>query len=64
MSRTGIFAIYIIVDLLIVAGVLWAAFYARCPAARFLLPASILFVLNGLWLVVMTIKKTPPGASS
>ena len=64
MSRTGIFAIYIIVDFLIVAGVLWAVFYAHWPVSRLLLPASILFVLNGLWLVVMTIKKTPPGASS
>lgn len=63
MSRTGIFAIYIIVDFLIVAGALWAAFYARWPATRFLLPAAVLFVLNGLWLVVMTVKKTPPGAS-
>jgi hypothetical protein len=63
MSRTGIFAIYIIVDLLIVAGVLWAVFHAHWPASKLLLPAAALFVLNGLWLMVMTIKKTPPGGS-
>ena len=63
MSRTGIFTIYIILDFLIVAGVLWAVFYAQWPVSRYLLPAAALFVLNGLWLVVMTIRKTPPGGS-
>jgi hypothetical protein len=61
MSRTKIFIIYTLLDLLIVAGALWAAFYARWPAKYILLPAAVLFVLNGLWLVVMTIKYTPPA---
>ena len=61
MSRTKIFVIYTLLDLLIVAGALWAAFIARWPAKNILLPAAVLFVLNGLWLVMMTIKNTPPA---
>ncbi|HET7872417.1 MAG TPA: hypothetical protein VFL42_07880 [Terriglobales bacterium] len=64
MSRFWIFGIYVLVDFLIVAGVLWAAFYARWPVRQFLLPAAVLFVLNGVWLVVMTIRNTPPGGSN
>jgi uncharacterized membrane protein len=64
MSRTKIFAVYTIVDLLIVAGALWAAFGLRWPARQILPAAAVLFVLNGVWLVVMTIRNTPPGGSS
>lgn len=62
MSRAKIFTIYTLVDLLIVAGALWAAFGARWPARQILFLAAVLFVLNGLWLVVMTVKNTPRGS--
>ena len=59
MSRATIFAIYIVIDLLIVAGVLWCAFQ-HLPLSKYFFPAVLLFILNGVWLVVMTVKKTPP----
>jgi hypothetical protein len=58
MSRARIYALYVIFDLLIVAGVLSCVF-ARWPVRQYLIPAAVLFVLNGLWLVVMTIRHTP-----
>jgi hypothetical protein len=58
MSRAKIFSLYILFDLLTVAGVLWCVF-ARWPVRQYLIPAAVLFVLNGLWLVVMTIRHTP-----
>jgi hypothetical protein len=61
MSRPRIYATYILLDLLIVAGVVWCAF-ARWPVRQYLLPAAALFVVNGVWLVVMTIRHTPPRA--
>jgi hypothetical protein len=60
MSRTKIFAIYVLLDLAIVAGVVWCVF-DRIPVAKYLIPAAVLFVLSGVWLVVMTVKNTPPG---
>jgi len=48
-------------DLLIVAGVLWAALVAHWPARQFFFPAIILFVMNGVWLLWMTVKNTPHG---
>jgi hypothetical protein len=62
LSRLKIFAIYTVVDLLIVAGVLWC-FFQRWPVSKYLVPAAILFVLNGAWLVVAAIKSTPPGSN-
>jgi hypothetical protein len=59
MSRTKILAIYIAIDLLIVAGVVWCVFQ-RVPVGKYFLPAVLLFMLNGVWLVVMTVRKTPP----
>ena len=59
MSRTKIFAIYIAIDLLIVAGVVWCVFQ-RVPVGKYFLPAALLFMLNGVWLVVMTVRRTPP----
>jgi hypothetical protein len=59
MSRVKIFALYVVFDLLIVAGVLFCVFQ-RMPLGKYLLPAILLFVLNGVWLVVMTLRKTPP----
>jgi hypothetical protein len=61
MSRGWIFSIYIFVDLAIIAGVLWCV-SRHMPAAKYLLAAGLLFALNGLWLVVMTVRKTPPRA--
>ena len=63
MSRTAIFTIFILIDLAIVAGVVWCVFQ-HVPASRYFVPAVLLFILNGVWLVVMTIRNTPPGASN
>jgi hypothetical protein len=63
MSRAAVFTIYIVIDLLIVAGVVWCVFQ-RIPASRFFIPAVILFLLNGIWLLVMTLRKTPPKNNS
>jgi hypothetical protein len=63
MSRIAILAIYVVVDLLIVGGVIYAAF-AHVPLRQFFLPATMLFVLNGGWLIWMTIRKTPPGGDA
>jgi hypothetical protein len=62
MSRGWIFSIFILVDLAIVAGVVWCVFH-QVPVGKYLLPAIVLFTVNGLWLVVMTVRKTPPGSS-
>jgi hypothetical protein len=59
MSRTQIFAIFVVVDLLIVAGAVLCAFQ-QMPVGKYLIPAAVLFVLNGIWLVVMTVRSTPP----
>ncbi|HMC32269.1 MAG TPA: hypothetical protein VKL99_15655 [Candidatus Angelobacter sp.] len=59
MSRASIFTIFILVDLAIVAGVVWCVFQ-RVPAGKYFIPAAILFALNGLWLVVMTVRSMPP----
>ena len=58
MSRAKILIVYVGIDLLIVAGVVWCVFH-RLPVRQYFLPAMVLFVLNGLWLVVMTVRKTP-----
>jgi hypothetical protein len=60
MSRGWIFATFILIDLAIVGGVVWCVFQ-RMPVSRYLFPAVLLFMLNGAWLVVMTVRKTPPG---
>ncbi|HSM87445.1 MAG TPA: hypothetical protein VLT16_14910 [Candidatus Limnocylindrales bacterium] len=62
MSRVTILTVYVLIDCLIIGGVIWAAF-ARYPIRNFLLPAAVLFVLNGLWLVWITVKNTPPHSS-
>ena len=61
MSRATIFTIFILIDLAIVAGVVFCVFQ-RIPVGKYFIPAVILFVLNGLWLVVMAVRTTPPGA--
>ena len=59
MSRASIFTIFILVDLAIVGGVLWCVFHL-VPVSKYFFPAVVLFMANGAWLVVMTIRKTPP----
>jgi hypothetical protein len=59
MSRSWIFAIFILIDLAIVGGVVWCGFQ-HVPVSKYLFPAVLLFILNGVWLVVMTLRKTPP----
>ena len=63
MSKSRIFSIYLAIDFVIVAGVIWCVF-KRIPVSRYLIPAAALFVLNGIWLIVMTIRNTPPGGRS
>ena len=58
MSRAKIFTLYVIIDLLIVVGVLFCA-VQRWPVRQYLIPAAVLFVLAGLWLVVATVRNTP-----
>jgi hypothetical protein len=59
MSRAWIFSIFILIDLLIVGGVVWCVFQ-HVPVSKYFFPAILLFMANGAWLVVMTVKKTPP----
>jgi hypothetical protein len=59
MSKARIFSIYVVLDLAIVVGVLLCVGH-RWPVGRYLIPAAALFVLNGIWLIVMTVKHTPP----
>jgi hypothetical protein len=60
MTRAKIFTIYVVFDLLIVAGVVWCVFQ-RWPVRQYLLAAIVLFVIGGLWLIVMTVKSTKTG---
>ena len=62
MSRGWIFSIFILVDLAIVAAVVWCPFH-HVPVSTYFFPAILLFIANGLWLVVMMVRKTPPGPS-
>ena len=59
MPRVIIFGLYIVIDLLIVAGVVWCSFQ-KVPVSKYLFPSIGLFIANGIWLVVITVKKTPP----
>lgn len=59
MSRVKTIIVYVVIDLLIVAGVLWCVFQ-HMPVNKYFFPAILLFIANGVWLVVMTVKKTPP----
>jgi hypothetical protein len=59
VSKTKIFLIFTVVDLSIAGACIWCAVH-RISARRFLLPAIVLFCLNGLWLVWMTIRNTSP----
>ena len=63
MSRAKILIAYIVIDLLIIAGVVFCVFQ-HVPVSKYFFPAILLFMANGVWLVVMTVKKTPPGASN
>jgi len=59
MSRAKILLVYVAIDLLIVGGVVWCVFQ-HVPVIKYFFPAVLLFMLNGAWLVVMTVRKTPP----
>ncbi|HEY6971340.1 MAG TPA: hypothetical protein VJA94_19170 [Candidatus Angelobacter sp.] len=59
MTRTQIFVIFVVVDLVIVGACVWSVFH-RIPARQFLVPAIIMFTLSGLWLLWMTLRHTPP----
>ena len=62
MPRIKILVIYGVIDLLIGAGVVWCVLQGM-SVNKYLIPAAVLFVLNGIWLVVMVIRTTPPGHS-
>ena len=62
MARAQIFTIFILIDLAIVAGVVWCVFQ-HMPVSKYFFPAILLFMANGAWLVEMTVRKTPPGVS-
>jgi hypothetical protein len=59
MSRAKILITYVVIDLLIVGGVVWCVFQ-HVPVSKYFFPAILLFMANGAWLVVMTVRKTPP----
>ena len=59
MPRAKILITYIVIDLLIVAGVVWCVFQ-HMPVSKYFFPAILLFMANGAWLVVMTVRSTPP----
>jgi hypothetical protein len=60
MSRARILSIYVFLDLAIVGFVVWGVFQ-RWPVGKYFLPAAVAFVLAGIWLIVMTVRNTPPG---
>jgi hypothetical protein len=62
MPKVKILVIYAVIDLLIGIGVVWCVLQ-RIPVTKFLVPATVLFVLNGIWLVVTVIRTTPPRRS-
>lgn len=62
MPKTRILVIYAAIDLLIGAAVVWCVLQ-RIPVSKYLIPATVLFVLNGIWLLVMVVRTTPPGHS-
>ena len=59
MSRVKILFVYVAIDLLIVGGVVWCVFQ-HMPVSKYFFPAVLLFMLNGVWLVVITVRNTPP----
>ncbi len=62
MSRRTILVIYILVDLAIAAGAIWCGFH-HIPVSKYLIPAFVLFTINGIWLLIMAVRKTPPRSS-
>ena len=58
MSRAKVFTIFILVDLAIIAGVVFCSFQ-RLPVAKYLVPAIVLFTLNGFWMIFTVLKNTP-----
>jgi len=60
MSKARILSIYVFIDLGIVAFVVWGVFH-RWPVGQYFLPAAVAFVLAGIWLIVVTVRNTPPG---
>jgi hypothetical protein len=59
MSRTQIFTIFILIYLIIGGSVVWCVFH-QVLVSKYFFPAVLLFIANGVWLVVMTVRKTPP----
>ena len=58
MTRAKIFTAYIAIDLLIVAGAIWCAFQ-HIPVSKYLIPAFGLFTINGIWVLIATLRNTP-----
>jgi hypothetical protein len=60
MPKARILFIYVFMNLAIVAFVVWGVFH-RWPVGKYFLPAAVAFVLAGIWLIVVTVRNTPPG---
>jgi hypothetical protein len=58
MPKIRILVIYGVIDLLIGAGVVWCVLRGM-RLSQYFIPAALLFVLNGVWLVVATVRSTP-----
>jgi hypothetical protein len=58
MPKIRILVIYGLIDLLIGAGVVWCVLRGM-RVSQYLIPAAVLFVLNGIWLLVATVRSTP-----
>ena len=58
MPKVRILVIYAVIDLLIGAWVVWCVLRGM-RASEYLIPATVLFVLNGVWLLIATVRSTP-----
>lgn len=60
MPKIRILVIYALIDVLIGAWVVWCVLHGM-RVSQYLIPATILFVLNGVWLLIATVRSTPRG---
>ena len=58
MPKAKVLSIFIVVELAIIGACVWSAFQ-HIPVRRYLFPAILLFSLNGLWLMWITLRNTP-----
>ena len=58
MTSARILTTFALIDLLIIAGVMWCALHGM-PVRLYFIPAAALFLLNSFWLLWIMLKKTP-----